>query len=127
LAALRFDFALLLLNLTLSLIILIVFVLHVIADRVAADTADAAANRSARQRMAHGRSDYSPSTGANHGANACAFFTVGKRLTRTSAKEEHNREPYSGGRNPTFAHKIYLLLHRTDSFEFGEKLCMLSV
>src|SRR5579863_9105962 len=63
--------------------------------------------------MAHGRADYRTGTAAQQSAAARAHLTIGKWLPRTSAKEEHNRECDSGGRNPTFAHKRYLLSERS--------------
>jgi hypothetical protein len=55
--------------------------------------------------MADGRADYRSGAGAKDGAAARTHLTITERLSRTSAKEEHNRECNSGGRNPTFAHK----------------------
>jgi hypothetical protein len=89
--------------------------LHRVTDRIAAHAAKAATDQRARCRMANCRADYRSGAGAEQGATACAHLTITKRLSRASAKEEHNRECNSGGRNPTFAHKIYLLLlHLTE-------------
>jgi hypothetical protein len=113
LTALGFDLALLLLQLALGLLVLNLLVLQFVADRVPANRAKAAADRRTRARMADGRADYRTGTRAKDGADARAFFTLSERLPRTSAKEEHNRECNSGGRNPTFAHKRYLLIDRS--------------
>jgi hypothetical protein len=113
LAALGFDLALLLLKLALGLLVLNLLVLHLIADGIAAHGPEAAADRRARCRMAHGGADYGSGSRAQHSANTRTLFTFGERLSRTSAKEEHNRECNSGGRNPTFAHKKYLLFDRS--------------
>jgi len=105
LTTLRLDLTLLLLDLALCLRVLIVPILHFVADRIAADAANATTDCGARQRMADGRANYRAGTGTKQGASARAHLTISKRLSRTSAKEEHNRECNSGGRNPTFAHK----------------------
>jgi hypothetical protein len=104
------NLALLRLKLALRLIVLNLLILHRVADRIAAHAAKPATDQRARRRMANCRTDYRSSAGAEQGATACAHFTIAKRLSGTSAKEEHNRECSSGGRNPTFAHKNFLLL-----------------
>ncbi len=65
LTALLLDLALLLLKLALGLIVLHLLVLHCVADRIAANSADAAADQRARRRMANGRTDYGSGTCAS--------------------------------------------------------------
>jgi hypothetical protein len=112
LTALGFDLALLLLNLALGLIVLDLLILHLVADRIAANRADAAADSCARCRMAHGRADYRARTGANQRAAARPHLTIGEGLPITSAKEKRNCKRHSGSRNQTFTHLSYLVLPR---------------
>jgi hypothetical protein len=120
-AALLFKLLLLRLNLALRLVVLNLLILHRVADRIAADATKAATDQRTRCRMANGRTDYRSSTGAEQGATARAHLTITKRLSRASAKEEHNRECNSGGRNPTFAHKNFLLYSLTHVFHNFEQ------
>jgi hypothetical protein len=112
LAPLGFDFALLLLNLALRLIVLDLLILHMVADRIAANRADTATNSRARPRMPD-RCTYDGSgTRANQGPAARAHLSIGERLPVTSTKEKRDRNCHSGSRNHTFTHLSYLLLPR---------------
>jgi hypothetical protein len=111
LTALHFDFALLLLQLALGLVVLNFLVLHFVADRIAADAANATTDQRARSRMADSRADYRSGAGAKQGTTARPHLTICQRLSRTSTKKKHRRERNTGGRNPTFAHKKYLPLN----------------
>jgi hypothetical protein len=111
-ATLLFKLLLLRLNLALRLVVLNLLILHRVADCIAANAAKAATNQGARCRMANGGTNYRSGTGAEQGSTTRAHLAIAKGLSGTSAKEEHNRECRSGGRNPTFAHKnLLLLLH----------------
>jgi hypothetical protein len=70
------ELLLLLLNLALRLLILDLSVLQFVADDVAARCSQAAADRRARGRMAHGRADYRAGPGTEQSAHASALFTL---------------------------------------------------
>jgi hypothetical protein len=94
LRALLLDLLLLLLNLSLGLLIRSFLVLHRVANRVTAYSAQSGADRGARTRM----TDRSANNRASAGPKACttqsALFTCGKWLPGTSCGE--NRRSQSG-------------------------------
>ncbi|HXR34715.1 MAG TPA: hypothetical protein VN754_02125 [Candidatus Binataceae bacterium] len=74
-APLAFDLLLLLLHLALSLLLLHFLVLHRVADRIAADGAQAAADRRPCAGMPDGRANYRAGAGTQQATTKGAFLT----------------------------------------------------
>jgi hypothetical protein len=91
LAALLFDFLLLLLNLALRLGVGILVVLHLIADYEAGACSEATTDRRPRQRMAHSGADNRTGTRAQHASDSCAFLTRAQRLAVGACSEQKRR------------------------------------
>ncbi|HEV2170256.1 MAG TPA: hypothetical protein VGR40_04875 [Candidatus Binatus sp.] len=87
-----FQLLLLLLDLGLSLLIRVVLILHSVAYREAADSADRSAYRRACARGAYRSSDNSAGCSADRGASDSAFLTRGQRIARTSGDQKDRSE-----------------------------------
>jgi hypothetical protein len=101
LSALRVDFPLLRSQSMLRAGVFGFLILQMVSDREACCSAQAAADRGARERMADGRPDDRTSTRAHYSPDPGPLLTRGQWLTRTSCHEQHGRQ--SGPDDPKFA------------------------
>src|SRR5712664_3170290 len=85
---LRLDLLLLLLDLSLSLLVGILLILHRVADYVAGATAHNAADCSARERMSDCSANDCAGTCAERGTAEGTLFTRRERLPRTSRHDQ---------------------------------------
>src|SRR5271166_6760 len=86
------DLPLLRSNLRLSLSVGVLLILHLVADRVSAQCADAAADRGARQRVTDSGADNRARRGSHARADERALLTGRERLSRAShGRHDRNR------------------------------------
>jgi len=77
----------------LGLVLLILLILHRVADRIAAHATERAADRRTGARMAHRGADYRARAGAQHATTQRALLTCGQRLPAASGQPK-GRDQY---------------------------------